>query len=226
MACGLVFKVRLAGTLPAQSNFWGLLPIDWQKILEKKDFDQIELSIGNDFQPEINKIFVAFEYPIEDIKVLIVGQDPYPNPNHAMGLAFSVPANIDVLPPTLKNIFKELKNDLNIDRVNGDLTDWSSQGVMLLNRALTIGVDGSPSHLNLGWEKITERVIRILASRGVLAILWGKEAEKVSKFFPNENAIVSAHPSPLSAYRGFFGSKPFSRINQILSSRDQSPINW
>ena len=226
MACGLVFKVRLAGTLPAQSNFWGLLPIDWQKILEKKDFDQIELSIGSDFQPEINKIFAAFQYPIEDIKVLIVGQDPYPNPNHAMGLAFSVPGDIDPLPPTLKNIFKELKNDLNIDRVNGDLTDWSSQGVMLLNRALTIGVDGSPSHLNLGWEKITERVIRILASRGVLAILWGKEAEKVSKFFPNENAIVSAHPSPLSAYRGFFGSKPFSRINQILSSRDQSPINW
>jgi uracil-DNA glycosylase len=226
MVCGLVFKVRLAGTLPAQSKFWGLLPIDWQKILEKEDFDQIELSIGSNFQPEINKVFAAFQYPIEDIKVLIVGQDPYPNPNHTMGLAFSVPADIDLLPPTLKNIFKELKNDLNIDRINGDLTDWSSQGVMLLNRALTIGVDGSPSHLNLGWEKITERVIRILASRGVLAILWGKEAEKFSKFFPTENTIVSSHPSPLSAYRGFFGSRPFSRINQILSSRDQSPINW
>lgn len=226
MACGLVFKVRLAGILPAQSNFWGLLPFDWQKILEKEEFDQVESSIGQDFQPEINKVFAAFQNPIEDIKVLIVGQDPYPNPKHAMGLAFSVPANIDVLPPTLKNIFLELKNDLNIDRVNGDLADWSSQGVMLLNRSLTIGIDGSPSHLHLGWEKITERVIRILASRGVLAILWGKEAEKFSKFFPNENTIVSAHPSPLSAYRGFFGSRPFSRTNQMLISRDQSSINW
>jgi len=226
MACGLVFKVRLAGTLPAQSNFWRLLPIYWQKILEKEEFDQVESSIGNYFQPEIDKVFAAFQHPIEDIKVLIVGQDPYPNPKHAMGLAFSVPANIDLLPPTLKNIFKELKNDLNIDRVNGDLTDWSSQGVMLLNRFLTIGVEGSPSHLNLGWEKVTEKVIKHLASCGVVAILWGKEAEKFSKFFPNENIIVSAHPSPLSAYRGFFGSKPFSRTNQMLISRNQSSISW
>jgi uracil-DNA glycosylase len=109
MACGLVFEVRLAGTLPAPSNFWELLPIDWQKILKKEEFDQVESNIGNDFQPEINRVFAAFQYPIEDIKVLIVGQDPYPNPKHAMGLAFSVPANIAALPPTLCEYFQGIE---------------------------------------------------------------------------------------------------------------------
>ena len=207
-------------------NFWDHLPKSWQESLNQKDLELIQQNIGPYFQPDIENVFAAFKLPLNEIKVLIVGQDPYPKIDHAMGLAFSVPSGVKTLPPTLKNIFKELKNDLGIDRKNGDLNDWAEQGVMLLNRTLTIGRDGKPTHINLGWEIFTQKVIEILANKGVLAVLWGKEAEKFSRYFPEKKIISTAHPSPLSAYRGFFGSKPFSNINQMLIADNQAPISW
>lgn len=216
----------MAGTLPAPFNFWNYLPKSWQELLNQKDLESIQNNIEGDFQPSIEKVFAAFKIPLDKVRVLIVGQDPYPNFDHAMGLAFSVPSNVQKLPATLKNIFKELQNDLGIIRKNGDLSDWAEQGVMLLNRTLTIGRDGKTTHINLGWEIFTEKVIEILANEGVLAVLWGKEAEKFAKCFPVRNIIASAHPSPLSAHRGFLGSKPFSKINQMLIADNQAPITW
>jgi uracil-DNA glycosylase len=216
----------VADTLLVQSSFWDLLPTDWQKHLEIQDLNNIETQIGDNFQPSAERIFAAFQIPIKDVKVLIVGQDPYPNPDHAMGLAFSVPSTVLKLPPSLLNIFKELNSDLGINRSNGDLSDWNNQGVMLLNRTLTIGKSGIESHLGLGWEIFTAKVIKILAERGVKAILWGKQAQTFEKLFPDSNFISSAHPSPLSAYRGFFGSKPFSSINEMLEKEMLSPIKW
>ena len=216
----------MAGTLPAQSSFWELLPKDWQEIVDKKVIDKIEEHIGLDFQPARESVFAAFATPIQNIKVLIVGQDPYPNPDHAMGLAFSVPSSVTKIPPSLANIFKELKSDLDIDRSNGDLTDWANQGVMLLNSTLTIGKAGAMSHIDLGWDTFTQQVIEVLAKRGVKGILWGKEARGFEKFFLPGNYVHSVHPSPLSAYRGFFGSKPFSSINMMLEKDNLTPINW
>ena len=209
-----------------QSSFWELLPTDWQRHLEKQNLDNIQTKIGDNFQPSAEKIFAAFQIPIKDVKVLIVGQDPYPNPDHAMGLAFSVSSSVAKLPPTLMNIFKELKSDLGVNRSNGDLSDWVEQGVMLLNRTLTIGIAGTESHLDIGWDLFTGQVIEMLANRGVKAILWGKQAQSFEKLFPDNNFISSAHPSPLSAYRGFFGSKPFSSINEMLKRDGHSSINW
>ena len=209
-----------------QSRFWDLLPTDWQNNLERQDLDKIQTQIGDNFQPSPEKIFAAFQIPISDVKVLIVGQDPYPNPDHAMGLAFSVPSSVSKLPPSLLNIFKELKSDLGAIRSNGDLSDWNDQGVMLLNRTLTIGKSGIESHLGLGWELFTAKVIKILAERNVKAILWGKQAQSFEKLFPDNKFISSAHPSPLSAYRGFFGSKPFSSINKMLEEEGSTPIIW
>ena len=218
--------MKVAGTLPAPFNFWDHLPKSWQELLNQKDLELIQQNIESNYQPGIENVFAAFKLPPNEIKVLIVGQDPYPKFDHAMGLAFSVPSSVKTLPPTLKNIFKELKNDLGIDRKNGDLSDWAEQGVMLLNRTLTIGRGGKPTHINLGWEIFTQKVIEILADKGVLVVLLGKEAEKFAKLFPERKIISAAHPSPLSAYRGFFGSKPFSKINQMLIADNQAPISW
>ncbi len=216
----------MAGTLPVQSSFWELLPKDWQKVLDKETLDLIEERIGSNFQPDRESVFSAFAVPIEEVKVLIVGQDPYPNSEHAMGLAFSVPSSVSKFPPSLTNIFKELKSDLGIVRTNGDLTDWTNQGVMLLNRSLTIGRDGRETHKDLGWEVFTKQVIEVLARRGVKGILWGKQAQSFQSYFFPGNYISSVHPSPLSAYRGFFGSKPFSAVNKMLERDNLSPINW
>ncbi len=216
----------MAGTLPVQSSFWELLPKDWQKVLDKETLDLIEERIGSNFQPDRESVFSAFAVPIEEVKVLIVGQDPYPNSEHAMGLAFSVPSSVSKIPPSLTNIFKELKSDLGIVRTNGDLTDWTNQGVMLLNRSLTIGRDGRETHKDLGWEVFTKQVIEVLARRGVKGILWGKQAQSFQSYFFPGNYISSVHPSPLSAYRGFFGSKPFSAVNKMLERDNLSPINW
>ena len=226
MDCKSLCNAMVADTLLAQSKLWHLLPTDWQSLLDKDVLDGIEKRIGEDFQPSLNKIFAAFDKPIGEVKVLIVGQDPYPNPDYAMGLAFSVPVSVSKYPPTLINIFKELKSDLGVNRSNGDLTDWAQQGVMLLNRTLTIGKSGVKSHLDIGWEIFTGRVIEILAKQGVKGILWGRPAQSFERFFPVGNYVSSAHPSPLSAYRGFFGSKPFSKINEMLKKDGGTQINW
>jgi uracil-DNA glycosylase len=169
----------------------------------------------------------AFSLDLDKSKVLIVGQDPYPGFEHAMGLSFSVPAEVRKIPPTLLNIFKELQSDLEVSQpLDGDLTHWHEQGVLLLNRTLTCELGASNTHTNLGWSQITDRCAQVLGERGVIAILWGKSAMELDKFFARDKVIAGAHPSPLSAYRGFFGSKPFSTVNKMLERDGKSGITW
>jgi uracil-DNA glycosylase len=159
------------------------------------------------------------------VKVVIFGQDPYPNQDHAMGLAFSVPASVKKVPPSLKNIFTEMKSDVGGNAPNdGDLEYLAEQGVMLLNRGLTINLpDKKVSSL---WYGFTEQVAQVLAEQGVIGIFWGNHAQELLHYFPRDKQILSVHPSPLSAYRGFFGSKPFSAVNRILESEKRSTIKW
>lgn len=189
--------------------------------------EEIDLFIQDKkISPNYEFVFRALSTPLEDTRVVIFGQDPYPTKGHAHGLAFSVDSEVSPLPASLRNIFKELKSDLKITRSTGDLSDWSHQGVMLINRILTTQTGVSLAHENLGWQKITETVAQVLGQRGVIAVLWGGTAQGLRKFFQDENVISSVHPSPLSAYRGFFGSKPFSRINEKLLAKGEVPITW
>ena len=169
----------------------------------------------------------ALSTPIESIRVVIIGQDPYPTPGHAHGLAFSVPSDVTPLPASLRNIFKELESDVGIPMSgNGDLSPWAEQGVLLLNRILTTESGYSLKHELLGWQVITNEIARTLGHKPVVAILWGKNAQELSHFFDPGLTITSAHPSPLSAYRGFFGSKPFSACNEILHRYKRPQIQW
>lgn len=192
------------------------------------DIERIERALTNEeFQPPASQVLRAFEYPLSKVRVVIFGQDPYPTPGHAMGLAFSVSPNVKVLPQTLRNIFIELSNDLGCAiPTDGDLTRWSDQGIALINRTLTVPTGASNGHLGLGWEKVTDEIARALGERDVVAILWGNNARQLTGFFREEWTISSVHPSPLSAHRGFFGSKPFSRTNEILRKHGKDEINW
>lgn len=182
---------------------------------------------GHDFNPARENIFRAFQTPLSSIKVVIFGQDPYPTSTHAMGLAFSVPRDVRPIPKTLGNIFRELHDDIGCDiPSSGDLTPWSHQGVALINRMLTVPRQGSAGHAMLGWQVITDEVASILGERKVIPILWGKYAQELTRYFDSDYIISSAHPSPLSAYRGFFGSKPFSRTNQLLVRKSERVIDW
>ena len=203
-----------------------LLPKSWHEFVDLDLLAQISKNLTSSFIPEQQSIFRALQISPDKVSVVIVGQDPYPNAKHAMGLAFSTPAGVAPLPKSLKNIFTELNNDLAIDRSNGDLSDWASQGVLLLNRSLTVEPGKSDSHSNLGWQNFTEKIIQAAASNGALAILWGNESQKVSNLFADNDVFKSAHPSPLSAYRGFFGSKPFSKVNNRLTEKGLIPIKW
>jgi len=170
-------------------------------------------------------IFRAFAHPLEDVRCVIIGQDPYPTAGHAHGLAFSTDANVRPLPKSLQNIFVERESDLGIaPSTSGDLSEWSSHGVMLLNRVLTTEVGTANAHNKLGWQSITEAVARELGARDVVASLWGRQAKELSRYFTYR--VESAHPSPLSSYRGFFGSKPFSRVNEMLLAQGKKPIIW
>ena len=160
------------------------------------------------------------------VEVVIVCQYPNPNTHHAIGLAFSVPAEVDVLPASLKNIYKELKADLGVIRENGDLSGWSEQGVLLLNMSLTVLPNKTGSHSKIGWQVITQQIISDVAKRGALAVLWGREAQLMSKYFAQEDQFTAPHPSPLSVYRGFYGSKPFSNVNRRLEEKGLTPIKW
>jgi len=182
---------------------------------------------GEVIAPEYMNVMRALTTSIESIRVVIIGQDPYPTPGYAHGLAFSVSKDIVKLPASLKNIFKELESDCAIAKpASGDLSRWTEQGVLLLNRILTTRAGDSLAHADIGWQVITDEVARILGQRSVIALLWGKSAQELSHYFPGELVLESAHPSPLSAYRGFFGSKPFSAVNRILLDRGQAAINW
>lgn len=203
---------------------------EWITALENvhDEIKKIEGSlVGHDFNPVPENIFKALRKSISQTSVVIFGQDPYPNPQHAMGLAFSVPREVHPIPKTLVNIFRELHDDIGCDiPSSGDLTTWADQGVALVNRVLTTPHGQSAGHLKLNWQVITNEVARVLGERGTIAVLWGRHAQELTPYFPKELVISSAHPSPLSAYRGFFGSRPFSKTNQLLASTERRAIDW
>jgi uracil-DNA glycosylase len=175
--------------------------------------------------PPRELVFRAFEMDLASVRCVIVGQDPYPTLGNAMGLAFSVAPTVTKIPQSLKNIFIELENDVGISSPpHGDLSRWSTSGVLLLNRVLTTKLGESNAHNHIGWQEITNHIAIELGRRDVVSILWGKQAQELSNHF--EYKVIGVHPSPLSAYRGFFGSKPFSQVNQLLDSLGRTPIDW
>jgi uracil-DNA glycosylase len=193
------------------------------------DFLRAELAAGRGYLPSGNKILRAFTRPLRDVRVLIVGQDPYPTPGHAVGLSFSVDRTVRPLPGSLVNIYRELSNDVGVaPPSHGDLSAWADQGVLLLNRVLTVQTGVPGSHRGKGWETVTDLAISALVERGgpLVAILWGAQAQSLRPALRGTPVIVSPHPSPLSAARGFFGSRPFSRANELLLKQGAEPIDW
>jgi uracil-DNA glycosylase len=193
------------------------------------EFLRSEQAAGRRFLPAGADILAAFRAPFDTVRVLLVGQDPYPTAGHPIGLCFSVAPNVRPLPKSLQNIYREYCADLgHPPPANGDLTPWTRQGVMLLNRVLTVGVGAPASHRGKGWEAITEHAIRALVARDqpLVAILWGSDARGLRPLLGRTPIIQSAHPSPLSAHRGFFGSQPFSRANELLAQQDAEPVDW
>ncbi|MDQ1733198.1 MAG: uracil-DNA glycosylase [Pseudonocardiales bacterium] len=193
------------------------------------DFLRAEIAAGRSYLPAGPNVLRAFQQPFDAVRVLIVGQDPYPTPGHPIGLSFAVAADVTPLPRSLVNIFKELQSDLGVaPPSNGDLTPWTGQGVLLLNRVLTVQPGRSGSHQGKGWERITEQAVRALVARGtpLVAILWGRQAQSLRPLLDGVVRIESVHPSPLSAAGGFFGSRPFSRSNQALIAAGAAPVDW
>ena len=181
------------------------------------------------YLPSGDRVLRAFQRPLDDVKVLIVGQDPYPTPGHPVGLSFSVERDVRPVPRSLQNIYREMHSDLGlVAPEHGDLSSWADQGVMLLNRALTVAPGAPASHKGWGWEAVTEHAIRVLAARDrpLVAILWGNPARQLAPLLGATPRIESAHPSPLSANRGFFGSRPFSRANALLEEQGAEPVDW
>ena len=205
-----------------------LVHSSWDPVLKpfSKEIETILSSLKDGtFTPPRDQIFAALELSLDAVKCVIIGQDPYPTAGNAHGLAFSVAADVNRIPASLRNIFKELNSDLGVDIPStGNLEKWQEHGVLLLNRVLTTEVGKSNAHHVLGWQMITQAIAEAAALKGAIAILWGKEAEQLAPLF--KESIVSAHPSPLSAYRGFFGSKPFTRTNELLMAQKQKPVDW
>ncbi|MDF2145507.1 uracil-DNA glycosylase [Knoellia sp. p5-6-4] len=188
-----------------------------------------ELAAGRSYLPAGGHVLRAFEKPLEDVRVLIVGQDPYPTPGHAVGLSFSVAPDVRPLPRSLQNIYTELSTDLDVPQpTTGDLSPWADRGVLLLNRVLTVRPGAPASHRGRGWESVTARAISALVERGgpLVAILWGRDARNLVPHLGGIPCIESPHPSPLSARSGFFGSRPFSRANELLRLQGADPIDW
>lgn len=201
----------------------------WPQITEMGQFLRREIADGHRYLPVGDAIFRAFHEPMGNVKVLITGQDPYPTPGHAMGLSFSVSPHVQPIPRSLHNIYAELRDDMGIAPAeNGDLTAWAQQGVLMLNRVLTVRPGEPASHRGKGWEAVTERAIHALVERRqpLVAILWGRDAQSLQPMLGDVPCIRSPHPSPLSASRGFFGSKPFSRANEILEGLGVEPVDW
>ncbi|GAA3608572.1 uracil-DNA glycosylase [Marihabitans asiaticum] len=193
------------------------------------EFLRAEVAAGRGYLPAGEHILRAFTIPLEDVRVLVVGQDPYPTPGHPIGLSFAVAGDVRPLPKSLTNIFRELTTDTGAPMPStGDLTRWAEQGVMLLNRSLTVRPGSPGSHAGKGWEEVTDRAIEVLAERGgpLVAILWGAKARSLAPTLRDVPRIESAHPSPLSASGGFFGSRPFSRANALLTEQGADPIDW
>ena len=205
-----------------------LAPVD-DRIGRMGEFLREELAAGRSYLPAGDTVFRAFRRPLADVRVLVVGQDPYPTPGHPIGLSFAVEKDVWPLPRSLVNIYLELRNDLEIiPPRHGDLTGWADQGVMLLNRVLTVRPGESASHRGRGWEEVTECAISALVERGgpCVAILWGRDAQSLKPMLGQVPWVESVHPSPLSASRGFFGSRPFSRVNRMLEEQGGAPVDW
>lgn len=193
------------------------------------EFLRAEVAAGRGYLPAGQNVLRAFTYPLASVRVLIVGQDPYPTPGHPIGLSFAVERSVRPIPRSLQNIYRELHDDLGITPPrHGDLTGWAEHGVMLLNRVLTVRPGASGSHRGKGWEAVTELAIRALVSRGgpLVAILWGRDAANLEPLLGSTPVVKSVHPSPLSASGGFFGSKPFSRANDLLVAQGAEPVDW
>ncbi|MQY11745.1 Uracil-DNA glycosylase [Streptomyces sp. RB5] len=209
----------------------------WAKALEPVagriaamgDFLRAEIAAGRTYLPAGPHVLRAFQQPFDDVRVLIVGQDPYHTPGMPIGLSFAVAPDVRRLPPSLENIFRELNTDLGLPRPsNGDLTPWTEQGVLLLNRALTVQPGKANAHQGKGWEEVTDQAIKALAARGkpLVSILWGRNARNLRPLLGALPAIESPHPSPFSADSGFFGSRPFSRANALLAEQGVGEVDW
>ena len=226
----------MAMTLPQLAEN-GLMDPGWAEALAPVAPDiaalgdrlRAEVAAGRSYLPAGDRVLRAFQRPLADVRVLIVGQDPYPTPGHPIGLSFAVDRHVRPLPRSLSNIYRELDADLGIPPApHGDLSAWSDQGVMLLNRVLTVAPGQPASHRGWGWERVTEHAIRTLVDRGgpLVAILWGRDAAGLRPLLGETPIIESAHPSPLSASRGFFGSRPFSRANELLAQLGAGAVDW
>ena len=213
-----------------------LMAADWAEALGPAeprlraigDALRAEIADGHRYQPAAGAVLRAFARPLADVRVLLIGQDPYPIPGHAVGLSFSVAPHVRPLPRSLQNIYRELTDDLGCCPPTGDLSGWSEQGVLLLNRVLTVREGVAGSHRALGWQEITDRAVAALVARGgpLVAVLWGRDAQEVRPLLDGVPLVASAHPSPLSADRGFFGSRPFSRVNTLLAEQGAGVIDW
>ena len=200
-----------------------------ERISAMGEFLRAEITAGRRYLPAGENVLRAFRQPFGDVRVLIVGQDPYPTPGHPVGLSFSVAPDVRPLPGSLVNIFREYTDDLGHPQPsNGDLSPWTERGVLLLNRALTVEPRRPASHRGKGWEEVTEQAIRALAGRGapLVAILWGRDARNLRPLLGSVPCVESAHPSPMSADRGFFGSRPFSRTSLLLEQQGGAAIDW
>lgn len=215
----------------------GLVAPDWAAALAPVDdrigalggFLRAEIAAGRPYLPHGDHILRAFARPLSEVRVLVVGQDPYPTPGNPIGLSFAVARDVRPLPGSLRNIYRELADDVGVEPpAHGDLTAWTEQGVMLLNRVLTVRPGAPASHRGHGWEEVTECAITALVARGgpAAAILWGRDAQTLKPLLGPVPWVESAHPSPLSASRGFFGSRPFSRVDRLLAEQGAPPINW
>ncbi|RCW38236.1 uracil-DNA glycosylase [Halopolyspora algeriensis] len=199
------------------------------RVAEMGDFLRAEVAAGRQYLPAGENVLRAFQQPFHGVRALIVGQDPYPTPGHPIGLSFAVAPDVRPLPRSLTNIFREYSEDLGHPMPsNGDLAPWTERGVLLLNRALTVQPGKSASHRGKGWEEVTDQAIRALAERSepMVAILWGRDARSLRPLMPGVPCVESPHPSPMSADRGFFGSRPFSRANEFLREQGAEPIDW
>ncbi|MCE5290559.1 MAG: uracil-DNA glycosylase [Nocardiaceae bacterium] len=200
-----------------------------EQIAAMGEFLRAENAAGRGYLPAGANVLRAFQQPFGEVRVLIVGQDPYPTPGHAVGLSFSVEPHVRPLPRSLENIYKEYTTDLGYPApTSGDLTPWAKQGILLLNRVLTVTPGNAGSHKGKGWEEVTEQAIHALVDRPepLVAILWGAQASTLKPMLQDVPIIESPHPSPLSAHRGFFGSRPFSQANELLEEIGGEPVDW
>jgi uracil-DNA glycosylase len=205
-----------------------LAPVENQ-IARMGAFLREQVAEGKKYLPAGDNVLRAFRQPFSDVRVLILGQDPYPTPGHPVGLSFSVAPSVKRLPGSLVNIFREYSDDLGFPPPsNGDLTPWTERGVLLLNRVLTVAPGQPGSHRGKGWEEVTEQAITALAGRDkpLVAILWGRDARNLAPLLGRDRCIESAHPSPMSAHNGFFGTRPFSRANELLQRQGAEPVDW